>query len=191
MRERARGADLLLVPELQLTGYPPEDLVLNPEFLRRTEEQAARLVAATAGDGPAVAFGSVVVRHGRAYNAMIVAEGGRELFVTLKRELPNYGTFDEKRVFAAGPLPEVFEFHGVRIGLPICEDIWLEDVCEHLASEGAELLLVANGSPYELDKDELRQALARMNWRSTVPPSSSMPAASWWCRCPTGKKPCC
>ena len=161
VRERAKGADLLLVPELQLTGYPPEDLVLKPEFVRRTEEEAAKLVAATAGEGPAVAFGSIVMRDGKPYNAMIVAEGGRELFVTLKRELPNYGTFDEKRVFASGPLPDVFEFRGVRIGLPICEDIWLEDVCEHLAGEGAELLLVANGSPYELDKDDLRQTLVK------------------------------
>ncbi|MFC7536277.1 NAD+ synthase [Sphingomonas sp. GCM10030256] len=159
VRRRARGCDLLLVPELQLTGYPPEDLVLKPEFLRRTEEEAARLVAATAEDGPALIFGSIVVRGGRPYNAMIVAEGGRELFVTLKRELPNYGTFDEKRVFAAGPLPDVFLYKGVRIGLPICEDIWLEDVCEHLAGQGADLLLVANGSPYELDKDDLRQTL--------------------------------
>lgn len=166
-REQARGADLLLVPELQLTGYPPEDLVLKPEFLRRTEEEAARLVAATAGDGPAVAFGSIVVQGGRPYNAMIVAEGGREVFVSLKHELPNYGTFDEKRVFASGPLPEVFPFRGVRIGFPICEDIWLTDVCAHLASQGAELLLVSNGSPYELDKDDLRQRLVRERVAST------------------------
>nr|WP_294168050.1 NAD+ synthase [uncultured Sphingomonas sp.] len=161
VRGRAGGADLLLVPELQLTGYPPEDLVLKPGFLRHTAEAAAQLVAATADGGPALAFGSIVVQDGKTYNAMIVAEGGRELFVTLKRELPNYGTFDEKRVFASGPLPEVFEFRGVRIGLPICEDIWLEDVCEHLAEQGAELLLVANGSPYELDKDDLRQTLVK------------------------------
>ena len=167
MRERASGADLLLVPELQLTGYPPEDLVLKPEFLRRTEEEAAKLVGATTAPGPAVAFGSIVVRDGKPYNAMIVADGGRELFVTLKRELPNYGTFDEKRVFASGPLPDVFAFRGVRIGLPICEDIWLDDVCRHLADQGAELLLVANGSPYELDKDDLRQALVHSRVRTT------------------------
>ena len=161
VREEARGCDLLLVPELQLTGYPPEDLVLKPDFLRRTEEEAARLVAATADGGPALIFGSIVVRDDKTYNAMIVAEGGRELFVTLKRELPNYGTFDEKRVFAAGPLPEPFDFRGTKIGLPICEDIWLEDVCAHLTSEGAEMLLVANGSPYEIDKDDLRQELVR------------------------------
>ena len=158
-RRAAAGADLLLVPELQLTGYPPEDLVLKPAFLRETEAAAARLVAATAEPGPAVAFGSIVVREGRAYNAVILADEGRELFVTLKRELPNYGTFDEKRVFTAGPLPEVCTFRGVRIGFPICEDLWLDDVPLHLARSGAEILLSPNGSPYELDKDDLRQRL--------------------------------
>lgn len=158
-RRAAPAADLLLVPELQLTGYPPEDLVLKPAFLRETKAAAAKLVAATIEPGPAVVFGSIVVRDGKAYNAMILADQGRELFVTLKRELPNYGTFDEKRVFWSGPLPEVCTFKGVRIGLPICEDIWLDDVPTHLAAQGAELLLVANGSPYELDKDDLRQRL--------------------------------
>ncbi|HVF83195.1 MAG TPA: NAD+ synthase [Sphingomicrobium sp.] len=167
MRRAAPDADLLLVPELQLTGYPPEDLVLKPEFLARTAEEAARLIALTAEPGPALIFGSIVVRDGKAYNAMIVADGGRELFVTLKRELPNYGTFDEKRVFASGPLPDPFDFRGVKIGLPICEDIWLEDVCEHLQAKGAELLLVANGSPYELDKDHLRRTLVEGRVAST------------------------
>jgi NAD+ synthase len=158
-RRQAAGADLLLVPELQLTGYPPEDLVLKPAFLRQTEAAAAALVAATAEPGPAVAFGSIVLREGKAYNAVILADGGHELFVSLKRELPNYGTFDEKRVFASGPLPEPFEFKGVRIGFPICEDLWLEDVPRHLAERGAQLLLSPNGSPYEIDKDDLRQRL--------------------------------
>ncbi|GAA3998513.1 NAD+ synthase [Sphingomonas humi] len=159
VRRQATGADLLLVPELQLVGYPPEDLVLKPAFVRETKAAADALVAATAEPGPALAFGSIVEREGKAYNAVIVADGGRELFVTLKRELPNYGTFDEKRVFTSGPLPEPFTFKGVRIGIPICEDLWLEDVPRHLAARGAELLLSPNGSPYEIDKDDLRQRL--------------------------------
>jgi NAD+ synthase len=159
MRRKAAGADLLLVPELQLVGYPPEDLVLKPAFLRETEAAAARLVAATAEPGPAVVFGSIVVREGKAYNAVIVADEGREVFVTLKHELPNYGTFDEKRVFSHGPLPEPFVFKGVKIGIPICEDLWLETVPRHLAQRGAEILLSPNGSPYEIDKDDLRQRL--------------------------------
>jgi NAD+ synthase len=161
MRGKAGDADLMLVPELQLTGYPPEDLVLKPEFVRRTMEAAERLVDATASPGPALLFGSIVHEGGRNFNAMILAEGGRTLARTLKRELPNYGTFDEKRLFASGPMPEPIEFRGVKIGVPICEDVWLEPVCAHLAEAGAEMLLVPNGSPYELDKDDLRQKMAR------------------------------
>ena len=161
MRKAAGAADLLMVPELQLTGYPPEDLVLKPEFVRRTMEAAGRLIDATAEPGPAILFGSIVHEGGLNYNAMILADGGRMVGRTLKRELPNYGTFDEKRVFAAGPLPEPMEFRGVKVGVPVCEDIWLEPVCAHLADAGAELLLVPNGSPYELDKDDLRQRLVR------------------------------
>jgi NAD+ synthase len=161
MRRNAAGADLLLVPELQLVGYPPEDLVLKPAFLRETQAAAERLVAATSEAGPAVAFGSIVVREGKAYNCLILADEGRELFVTLKHELPNYGTFDEKRVFWPGPLPEVCTFKGVKIGFPICEDLWLDDVPAHLAAGGAEILLSPNGSPYEIDKDDLRQKLFR------------------------------
>jgi NAD+ synthase len=161
MRGAAAGCDLLMVPELQLTGYPPEDLVLKPEFVRRTMEQAERLADATAEPGPALLFGSIVEIDGLNYNAMILADDGKVVARTLKRELPNYGTFDDKRVFAPGPLPEPIPFRGVKLGVPICEDIWLESVCAHLANAGAEMFLVPNGSPYELDKDDLRQRLVR------------------------------
>jgi NAD+ synthase len=161
MRRRAGDVDLLVCPELQLTGYPPEDLVLKPEFVRRTMDHAERLVDATADPGPAMLIGTIVDEGGRNYNAVLLADDGRVIGRTLKRELPNYGTFDEKRVFASGPIPEPLDFRGVRIGVPICEDIWQEVVCGHLAEAGAELLLVPNGSPYELDKDDLRQRLVR------------------------------
>ena len=161
MREKAAGADLMLCPELQLIGYPPEDLVLKPALVRAAAEEAARLVAATATPGPAMLIGTVVEIDGKLYNAMLLADGGREVARVLKHELPNYGTFDEKRVFAHGPLPEPVEFRGVKLGIPICEDIWQDTVCDHLAELGAEMLLVPNGSPYELNKDALRQALVR------------------------------
>jgi NAD+ synthase len=161
MRRRAKDADLLLCPELQLIGYPPEDLVLKPEFVRRAHECTDQLVAATTEPGPAMLIGTVAGEGSATYNAMILADGGRVLGRALKRELPNYGTFDEKRIFATGPLPEPINFRGVRIGVPICEDIWEETVCAHLAQAGAEILLVPNGSPYELDKDDVRQRLVR------------------------------
>ena len=159
-RARAKGADLVMVPELQLTGYPLEDLVLKPEFVRRSVETAERLADATADGGPALLFGALHVEDGLVYNAMMLADGGRIVARTLKHELPNYGTFDEKRVFASGPLPVPIEFRGVKIGVPICEDIWREPVCAALARAGAEILLVPNGSPYELDKDDVRLRLA-------------------------------
>src|SRR3954453_10927470 len=161
MRRKAKGADLLLCPELQLTGYPPEDLVLKPEFVRRTMECTERLVDATADAGPAMLFGTIINEDGANYNAMVLAKDGRILARTLKRELPNYGPFDEKRVFASGPLPEPIEYMGIKLGIPICEDIWEEIVCAHLAEAGADMLLVPNGSPYELDKDDIRYRLVR------------------------------
>jgi NAD+ synthase len=160
-RRRAGDADLVLYPELQLTGYPPEDLVLKPEFVRRTMEAAERLVDATTDGGPAMLFGVIHAESGANYNAFVLAEGGKVVGRTLKRELPNYGVFDEKRVFAPGPLPDPISFRGVKLGVPICEDIWLESVCAHLAQAGAELMLVPNASPYETDKDVRRQQLAR------------------------------
>jgi NAD+ synthase len=157
----AKDADLVMFPELQLTGYPPEDLVLKPEFVRQVMAEAERLIEATADGGPALLFGSVLGEGGLNYNAMLLAEGGALVGRTLKHELPNYGTFDEKRVFAHGPLPEPIDFRGVKVGIPICEDIWLEPVSAALRAAGAELLLVPNGSPYELDKDAMRQRLVR------------------------------
>src|SRR5688572_32333002 len=98
MRERAAGADLLLCPELQLTGYPPEDLVLKPEFVRRTMEAAERLVDATAAPGPAMLIGTIIHESGANYNAGLLADGGKVGGRTLKRELPNYGTFEETQI---------------------------------------------------------------------------------------------
>ncbi|WP_028968701.1 NAD+ synthase [Sphingomonas sp. URHD0057] len=161
MRRRATGADLLMCPELQLTGYPPEDLILKPEFVRRVHECTDELVAATTEPGPAMLIGTVIAEGSAVYNAFILAQGGKVIGRTLKRELPNYGTFDEKRVFTPGPLPEPIDYMGAKLGVPICEDIWQEVVCAHLADAGAEILLVPNGSPYELDKDETRYHLVR------------------------------
>ena len=167
MRSRAKDADLLLCPELQLVGYPPEDLVLKPEFIRRTHEWTDQLVAATIEPGPAVLIGTITQEGGLNYNTMLLADGGRVIGRTFKHELPNYGTFDEKRIFTPGPLPSPIEWRGIKLGVPICEDMWLEPVCAHLAEQGAELFLVPHGSPYELDKIDTRERLSRARTTST------------------------
>jgi NAD+ synthase len=160
-RRKAAGADMILYPELQLIGYPPEDLVLKPEFVRRTMEATERLVDATAEPGPAMLIGTVIAEGGGTDNAVVLANEGKVLGRTLKHELPNYGTFDEKRIFTPGPLPSPLEYKGVKFGVPICEDIWWDAACANLAKEGAQFLLVPNGSPYELDKDQIRQRMVR------------------------------
>jgi NAD+ synthase len=156
-RAKASGADLIVYPEQQLIGYPAEDLVLKPNFAERAVQELERLAAATADGGPAMLVGSIFVEGGALYNGVALLDGGEIAAVRYKHELPNYGTFDEKRIFTAGPLPAPVEFRGVRLGLPICEDGWLPEVCAHLKQQGAEILISVNGSPYEIDKDNRRE----------------------------------
>jgi len=155
-RKQASECDLIVFPELQLIGYPPEDLILKPALIERAATELQRLAAATATGGPAMLVGSVFVQDGALHNGVALLDGGKVAAIRFKHELPNYGTFDEMRLFQPGPLPEPIVFRGVMIGVPICEDIWQPDVCRHLADFGAELLIVPNGSPYEIDKDTLR-----------------------------------
>ncbi len=155
-RARAAGADLIVFPEMQLIGYPPEDLVLKPALIERAAAELDALAEATADGGPAMLVGSVFVVDGNLHNGIALLDQGKIAAIRLKHELPNYGTFDEMRLFQPGPLPEPVVFRGVMIGLPICEDVWHPDVCRHLADFGAELLICINGSPYEIDKDTLR-----------------------------------
>lgn len=155
-RAKAADADLIVFPEQQLIGYPAEDLVLKPAFAARAAVELAKLAEATADGGPAMLVGSIFLDDGALYNGIALLDGGQIAAVRYKHELPNYGTFDEKRIFAAGPLPEPMLFKGVRIGVPICEDGWLAPVSLHLKERGAELLISTNGSPYEIDKDDRR-----------------------------------
>jgi NAD+ synthase len=155
-RAKAPGADLIIFPEQQLIGYPAEDLVLKPVFAARAAAVLAELAEATGDGGPAMLVGSIFVDGDSLYNGVALLDGGRIAAVRYKHELPNYGTFDEKRIFTAGPMPEPVEFKGVRLGLPICEDGWLAPVSKHLAERGAEILISVNGSPYEIDKDDRR-----------------------------------
>jgi NAD+ synthase len=156
-RAKAAQADLIVFPEQQLIGYPAEDLVLKPEFAKRAAIELDVLAKATADGGPAMLVGSIFADGGALYNGVAMLDGGVIVAVRYKHELPNYGTFDEKRIFAHGPLPTPVEFRGVKLGLPICEDGWLPAVCGHLKGMGAELFISVNGSPYEIDKDDRRE----------------------------------
>ncbi|MEM5584128.1 NAD+ synthase [Roseibium sp. AS2] len=153
----AQDADLVLTSELVLAGYLPEDLVLKPAFVTACMDAARALALETADGGPGLIVGSPWrSEEGKTYNAVLLLDQGEVKAVRFKYDLPNYSVFDEKRVFAAGPLPGPVDFRGVRIGLPICEDIWNDEVCECLEETGAELLLVPNGSPYWENRAEER-----------------------------------
>ncbi len=154
-RAEAMGSDLILYPELYICGYPPEDLVLRPTFVAACKTAVEELARDTA-TGPAVLIGLPWREGGKLHNAVALLANGRIETLRFKHDLPNYGVFDEKRVFDAGPAPGPISFKGVRIGVPICEDIWTEETCETLAETGAELLLVPNGSPFEQNKDDQR-----------------------------------
>ncbi len=156
-----QGADLLLLTELFVSGYPPEDLVLKPAFLKACREAVEAFAAETADGGPGVIIGFPRGDETGRYNAVAVLDGGRVIAVRDKVDLPNYGEFDEKRVFHAGAMPGPVNFRGVRLGIPVCEDIWGElGVCETLAESGAEMLLVPNGSPYYRNKMDVRHQIA-------------------------------
>ncbi len=165
-RALADGADVVLLPELFLAGYPPEDLVLKPAFQAACRAATETLARETADGGPAMLIGTPWVEDDKVYNACALLDGGRIAAIRYKVNLPNYGVFDEKRLFARGKAPGPVNIRGVRVGVPICEDIWLEDsadyenVVECLAETGAEIIVVPNGSPYARDKNDVRLSIA-------------------------------
>jgi NAD+ synthase len=157
----AMGADLALFSELFLIGYPPEDLALKPAAVKRCGEALARLAAKTASGCDALITLPWPHPDGRPRNAIAHLSGGEARQVAFKIDLPNYGVFDEKRIFAAGETPLLADVKGIRIGAPICEDIWGPGPSAQLKAHGAELLVVPNGSPYRRTADDERLIVAR------------------------------
>ncbi len=157
----AARADLVMFPELFLSAYPPEDLVLKPAFQDACRKACEALARETADGGPAVLLGLPWLEDGKLYNAYALLDGGLIQSVRFKVDLPNYGVFDEKRVFEPGPLPGPVVFRNrIRLGLPVCEDIWGEEVVECIAETGGEILLVPNGSPYRRGVGDERMNIA-------------------------------
>src|SRR5882724_10234990 len=159
------GADLVAFPELFIAGYPPEDLVLKPAFQAACRARVEELARETADGGPAMLIGTPwLADDGKLYNAYCLLDQGAIAAVRFKVDLPNYGVFDEKRVFVPGPLPGPIRFRGVRIGIPICEDIWGPEPVECIGETGGEILMVPNGSPYRrgVIDERLNVAVARV-----------------------------
>jgi NAD+ synthase len=164
----AARADLVVLSELAVVGYPPEDLVLRPSVVDACHA-AVDCLTRESRSGPALIVTTPWRQHGSVYNAAVLIDK-ESTTIRFKCDLPNYGVFDEKRVFTPGPLPEPVHFRGIRIGMPICEDIWTPAVTAHLARAGAELLVVPNGSPFETGKFSTRLELARARARETNVP---------------------
>ena len=156
---REHGADLVVFPELAITGYPPEDLLLRPEFIERAEAGIERIRRGVGGI--AVVVGYPHPSKGELYNAAIVLRDGETLALYHKHLLPNYSVFDEKRYFNAGTRPAVFELGGVQVGLTVCEDIWGPAPMAQAVRTGAQLVVNINASPYHVDKQAEREAVIR------------------------------
>jgi NAD+ synthase len=158
------GADLVVCGELSVSGYPPEDLILKHNFQEVVKTQLETLALETIDGGPALLIGAPWLTESGICNAALLLDEGKIAAISFKHELPNYGVFDEKRIFKAGPLPGPISFRGVRLGVLVCEDMWFGDVAECLQETGSEMLVVLNGSPFETDKidERLNYAVARV-----------------------------
>lgn len=163
-RAAALGADIVVTPELSLTGYPPEDLLLRQSFYAKTEEQFAALASDLADlKDVHVVIGHPIKRENRCFNAASVVVNGKLVGTYCKRELPNDTVFDEKRYFSSGDETLVFDVKGTRFGINICEDTWYSHGPALAKADGAQVLLVLNGSPFHMKKQHLRYEVMRKN----------------------------
>lgn len=160
VKDAPEHTDLIVFPEMILCGYPPEDLVLKPSFIDALENSAAQIIEASNSFKPALILPTPWRKDGTLYNAALVIQNGAIIDTVYKHHLPNYGTFDEIRLFESAPLPAPVAFDGHKLGIMICEDMWFEDVAANLKDKGAEMLIVVNASPYATGKNKTRVELA-------------------------------
>jgi NAD+ synthase len=164
--KRCGDADLVVFSELVICGYPPEDLILMPTFIEDCMARAKALVA-ECKDMPAFILTTPWAEGGKRYNAALFAEKGEIKSIIYKNNLPNYGVFDEWRVFSQGALPAPVEFKGHKLGILICEDIWFPEGAAHLKKLGAEIILSPNGSPYHTSKRQMRHDIISSRVKET------------------------
>jgi NAD+ synthase (glutamine-hydrolysing) len=163
-RAHAQGAHVLVTPELSLTGYPPEDLLLRESFFEACDAQMQRIVAASRHlPGLHLLVGHPVAREGERFNACSVIADGKVVGRYHKHDLPNYDVFDEQRYFTPDNRPLVFTVNGMQFGVNICEDVWFSYAPSAARAAGAQVLLVPNGSPYHMGKVKQRMDVVRKN----------------------------
>lgn len=163
---QTEAADLVVYPELAISGYPPEDLVHRQDFLQSIKD-AVLSIAQKTKDGADILLGLPWAEDDKCYNAVALIEGGELTDIRFKHALPNYGVFDEKRNFNAGPLTEPIEWRGVKIGVPVCEDWWVKGSCQHFARNGAEILISINASPFRAGVTDERDDLIKTRIKET------------------------
>ena len=169
---KSNGGDLCIFSELSLTGYPPEDLVLRKSFIASVENVIKKLIPLSKDGGPALIVGYPRNDNGKLKNSAALIDNG-DISIVDKYHLPNYGVFDEARVFDSERVSGPISFKGIRLGLMICEDMWFSDVAESLQESGAQILIVINGSPFDQNKEDERISVAVSRVIETKLPSNS------------------
>ena len=152
-------SDLVIFSELFLSGYPPEDLVLKKSFVSACKNALDSLITYSEEKELGVIIGLPIYEKNKLFNAAAVIDKGQLIGFSKKVNLPNYSVFDEKRVFNKNNTPEIFNFRGIKLGIPICEDIWMDNVCKELKDQGCELIISPNGSPFDKYKINQRKTI--------------------------------
>ena len=160
-------SDLIVFSELMLTGYPPEDLVLKPAFMDRVNSALSEILECSKSSDATIILGTPYLDEDKLFNAALVIKEGQVLNKHYKMALPNYGVFDEKRIFSNGEQITIIDFNGINLGIFICEDIWVKDTILELDKDRMDLAVSLNASPFDVNKIEDREKKA-LNFASSI-----------------------